>query len=397
MRIEIHSGGASSVLALDNGLLSLHTNISSTIESLQNIAHKLDNVTGGAGNLTPAIESVQKRINSEQTKLAKVERFRSKVTQFISNTVNTDAQVAHTVIVNQEKFFNKYSWLRPPVPVEEPKKSGWDRFCEGWNKFWGGAGEKISRAWNGIKNFVKEHAVELIVGTVAIVVGAAIVALTGGTAAAFLPALAAGFKVAAISAATSGAISAVIAGFKGENVLQAFGDGAASGYMWGGIFFAGGAVVSKVSSAKSAISNPQARANYNNGKLFEQQRFSKFKAQNKVREITIRPNGLDYNIRVDAIGYAKDGKTILIQEYKSGMKGGFRAAQKFGYDKLFESGGIIRGQGKGLFSGGKIIPPGVKVDIIRPDYGKQFLVNDFLKKIVPRVSIPGGVAGAASK
>lgn len=307
MRIEIHSGGASSVLALDNGLSSLHTNISSTIESLQNIAHRLDNVTGGAGNLTPAIESVQKRINSEQTKLAKVERFRSKVTQFISNTVNTDAQVAHTVIVNQEKFFNKYSWLRPPVPVEEPQKSGWDRFCEGWNKFWGGAGEKISKAWNGIKSFVKEHAVELIVGTVAIVVGAAIVALTGGTAAAFIPALLAGLKVAAISAATSGAISAVIAGFKGENVLKAFGDGLASGYMWGGIFFAAGSAINAAKTAftgtkevaKAGVSSTNGRPSWRESELHANSQYPKYKTQQSYLNGQKVPYGTKGSVRPD--------------------------------------------------------------------------------------------------
>ena len=233
MRIEIYTNGGESVSSLQNGLSSLHTNINSTIESLQNIRRKINNITGGIGNLSGAVNNIQARIRAEELKRDAVEVLFRETGSFISNTISTDLQVAEFVNVNQEKFFNTYTWLKPPV---EKEKSWWEKFVDGWNSFWGDVGEALSSVVEGVVEFVKEHAVELIVGTVAIVAGAAIIALTGGAAAAFLPALLAGLEAAAISALTSGVISSVFALLTGENVLEAFGDGLASGFMWGGIF-----------------------------------------------------------------------------------------------------------------------------------------------------------------
>lgn len=243
MRIEIFANGGS-VEQMQQGINVLHTDISATIESLQTICAKLNNMTGGVSNLSDALQSVNRKIREENVKLTSLEQTRQKVDTFLSNTIYTDSQVAALVAQNEEKFFDTYTWLRPNIKEE---KSWWEQRMEDWNKFWSVAGDALNDVWNGIVEFVKEHAVELIIGVVAIVLGAAIIALTGGAAAAFAPALLAGLKAAAISAVISGAISGVIALFTGDNILAAFGDGVASGFMWGGIFFAVSSVISAIS------------------------------------------------------------------------------------------------------------------------------------------------------
>ncbi len=232
MRIEINACGDGSVAELQSSLSGLHKNINSTIESLRNVKSKMNNITGGVGTLSDAVSSLQARIRTEESKGHAVEELSRKTTAFVGNTVATDSQVASLVAVNQEKFYNTYTWLRPPAETE---KSWWEKFADGWNDIWGDMGEALGGVVDGIVEFVKEHAVELIVGAVAIVVGAAVVALTGGAAAAFIPALLAGAKAAAISAFISGAIGSVLGLLAGENVLEAFGDGLVSGFMWGGL------------------------------------------------------------------------------------------------------------------------------------------------------------------
>lgn len=232
LRIELFSNGNGSVATFQKGVTNLHSDINATIDSLRGVQKKMNNITGGVGNLSGAVASIQSRITVEENKLAAVEQLSQKTSTFISNTITTDAQVANLVNQNQDKFFNAYTWLRPSV---EEEKSWWEKFVDGWNNFWGDVGEAVKNVLYGIIEYVKEHAVEFIIGAVAIVVGAAIIALTGGAAAAFIPALLAGLKAAAISAIISGAISSFIALLDGGNVLEAFGDGLASGFKWGGI------------------------------------------------------------------------------------------------------------------------------------------------------------------
>lgn len=121
MRIEINANGIGSVSSFQNGLSKLHTDINSTIESLQNTQRKINNITGGVGNLSSAVSSLQNRIRTEENKLSAVERFYQKTNAFISNTISTDSKVANLVKVNQENFFNTYTWLRPSM---EEKKAG---------------------------------------------------------------------------------------------------------------------------------------------------------------------------------------------------------------------------------------------------------------------------------
>ena len=231
MRIELFSNGNGSIASFQKSLSNLHSDINTTIDSLRGVQKKMNNISGGIGNLSEAVANIQSRITAEENKLAAVERLSQKNSTFINNTLTTDAQVANLVNQNQKKFFNKYTRLRPSV---EEEKSWWERFVDGWNDFWGDVGETVKNVLHGIIEYAKEHAVEFIIGTVAIVVGAAIIALTGGAAAAFVPALLAGLKAAAISALISGAISSVMALIEGGDILEAFGDGLASGFKWGG-------------------------------------------------------------------------------------------------------------------------------------------------------------------
>lgn len=231
MRIEIFASGGS-VLALQQGLDSLHSDIGSTIESLRRTDRKLNNITNGLGNLSGASNSIQTRIRKEETRQTAVEQLSRRTSTFLSNVVCIDTQVSNLVAQNQEKFFRSHEWLRPTATTGT---SWWEQRVQDWNNFWSAAGDTLRSAWDGVVNFVKEHAVEFIIGAVATVVGAALIAFTGGTAAAFIPALLAGLKAATTAALVSGAISSVIALFTGEDILKAFGDGLASGFMFGGI------------------------------------------------------------------------------------------------------------------------------------------------------------------
>lgn len=240
-RIKIFANGSGSVSQLQSGLSTLHSSITSTIEDLRTVTRKMSNLSGGLGNLSGAYQSVNTRISAEENRLISVECVSRASATFLSNTVFTDSRVARLVNQSQERFFETHPWLRPVVAEE---KSWWEQRVEDWNNIWSAAGEVLRSTLDGIVSWVKEHAVEIVIGAVAIVVGAAIVALTGGAAAAFIPALLAGLKATAISAVISGAISAALAALTGNDVLNAFGDGLASGFMWGGI----------ISFASSAIS-----------------------------------------------------------------------------------------------------------------------------------------------
>lgn len=295
MRIEIFANGGSSVFQMQSGLDSLHSGINETIQALKKTRRKIERLPGSETSYTSeAIRSLQNRINDEQSKMERVEKLSQDVNAFLGHTAQTDAQVSRLIAQNQSKFFADNPWSKP---ISSGNSSAWDRFLDGWNSFWSdasdawngfwssavegwnnfwddaqnvwrtvkegwegfvrNAAEVLKKAWTGVVTFVKEHAVELIVGTVAIVVGAVLVALTAGAATPFLAAfggaLLAGLKAAAVSAVVGGAISTVIAAFTGEDLLTAFADGFASGYMWGGIFFAIGAAINFMKPKLQAI------------------------------------------------------------------------------------------------------------------------------------------------
>ena len=84
----------------------------------------------------------------------------------------TDIAVAQMVADSQVAFFNTCSWLKPEVQTSS--------FWDGWNEFWGGVGEALSNAWQGIKDFFTNSAIfQMVVSGLEIVAGVAVIAVGG--------------------------------------------------------------------------------------------------------------------------------------------------------------------------------------------------------------------------
>lgn len=297
MRIEIFADGTGTVSQLQGGLSTLQSSICATIESLRAVNQKMSNLSGGLGNLSSAYQNVQSRIFKEESRLTSVERVLRTSTTFLNNVVSTDSRVAKLVNQNQEKFFETHHWLRPVV-VEE--KSWWEQRVEDWNNFWSTAGEVLKSTLDGILSWVKEHAVEIIIGAVAIVVGAVLTALTGG---AFLAALVVGLKAAAISAMISGAINASVAVLSGGDILESFGDGLASGFMFGGLFSGISMIASSGIRLALAKSPRFASKLLSNGKIseFVLKRIVPAGAKNTFVSSANIADGYKYNLQMNRI------------------------------------------------------------------------------------------------
>lgn len=105
------------------------------------------------------------------------------------------------------------------------------------------------------------------------------------------------------------------------------------------------------------------------GRAFEKQEFAKFSAKynNAAEQVTIKtPSGT--RTRVDAIGLDADGK-IVIYEFKSSLTAPLTKNQRVAFEEILKSGGVVvgKGEGKGIFKGGKLIEAGTEVKIIRPN------------------------------
>ena len=83
-------------------------------------------------------------------------------------------------------------------------------------------------------------------------------------------------------------------------------------------------------------------------------------------QVTIRssgPSGL--NVRVDAIGTENSsGGVIRLTDGKASQTAPFTPNQTIVYPELGQYGGVVAGQGKGIYPGGTVIPP-TQVDVIR--------------------------------
>ncbi|WP_227955294.1 hypothetical protein, partial [Streptococcus gordonii] len=107
------------------------------------------------------------------------------------------------------------------------------------------------------------------------------------------------------------------------------------------------------------------------GYKFEVEKLDDFKkvADNVEDQITIKvttPDGEEVKIRVDAMGYDKETGALRIQEYKSSETAPFTQNQNLAYPHFEQTGGVVVGEGKGIFKGGFEIPPGTKIEVIRP-------------------------------
>ncbi|MBX3740212.1 MAG: hypothetical protein KF712_04430 [Akkermansiaceae bacterium] len=80
-------------------------------------------------------------------------------------------------------------------------------------------------------------------------------------------------------------------------------------------------------------------------------------------QITIRSHGSSgKKVRVDAVGLSPE-KKIKLTDAKASTSARLTKNQKIVYPEIETHGGIVTGEGKGIFPGGTIIPP-TKVDII---------------------------------
>ena len=241
MRINILAGGlGGSVLDMQTDLSILHSNIEDTIEDLKDLKNKITRVNGGTHNLGVAIDGINNRIYSEETKKTNLETAAQKISTFLENTVYTDAAVARNVRQNQKDFFNDFPWMRPSEPNPEP--SFWEKLADAWNDFWDAAGDIAEN----VINWVKENAVKLLIGVVAIVAGAVIAFFAGE---AFLATLAVLFVGAVVQGIIGGIISGLLSFFSGGSFWEGFGEGFADGFMWGAIFSMIGSAISAIRHA----------------------------------------------------------------------------------------------------------------------------------------------------
>ena len=58
---------------------------------------------------------------------------------------------------------------------------------------------------------------------------------------------------------------------------------------------------------------------------------------------------------------------VVIQEYKSSLTAPLTNNQARAFQEIFENGGVVVGNGKGIFTRGYQIPAGTEVKIVRPN------------------------------
>ncbi|MBP5267503.1 MAG: hypothetical protein J6Z29_02850, partial [Ruminococcus sp.] len=197
------------------------------ISSFKAVRKKTTGMSGGVGNLQGALDSIDRRINTEEQKVEKMESVGKKFGEFLANATATDKRVAELVSVNKENFYAVNPWARPKV---EKKKS----FLKKAGEWLGNTavGKAVKKHWKSI--------VKITVGVVVIAGLAALVVLTGGTAAA--PILGLALKGAIVTAVASAAVGGGVEAYKYykengtmEGAGGAIFDAAASGFMEGAI------------------------------------------------------------------------------------------------------------------------------------------------------------------
>ncbi len=152
MRIEILANGPSSVIQMQHKFADLHADIESTVQSLKNVRNRINGLPGGVENLSAAVDMLGKRIQQEQENAHLVEQLVNKASKFLKNAVAADSRAAQLIAQSQKLFFEEHERLRPP---ENGFKTWWEERVADWNKFWGGVGDAISHAWEGIVDFTK--------------------------------------------------------------------------------------------------------------------------------------------------------------------------------------------------------------------------------------------------
>ena len=393
MRIEINSGGLGSLVAVASyqaDMKSFVGKAEDVISSFKTVRKQTNNLNGGVGNLRSALDDINARIQKEEEKVKAAEAVHQKTNDFLALAKRVDKQVAAAVDKNRDQFYKKYPHLEPPKQNADQKswcEKAWAWLCgkgeaiqtslsnaAGWIK------DTAKKAWDGLSEFYcnnKKRINQILIGVAAITVAVIVTVATGGAA---LPALIAMTKAAItaglMSAAIGGSITALVSLATGSSLedslhaaLNSAIDGFCSGFMWGGIFAAGSQTINSLKTLapkKPMTQTERFEMSKERGRVFEEKNFTKMKKKydNAQTQITIEtPSGT--RTKVDGIAQTKNGK-IIIEESKSSLTAPLTKNQKVAFPEIFESGGVVKGAGKGLFKGGFQIPPGTKVTVIRP-------------------------------
>ena len=207
-----------------NQMPSLISDVRKSVDAysseLFSMKSKALNIRRSVCDLDDVLGMVQASTQLQERKSESLDAFCRKTEEFAADVVRTDEDAAALINQSKEDFYNKYNYLKP-----DAEKSGWEEF------------------WDDAAEWCKEHWKEILIGFSFIVIGAVLSWITGGS---FLLMLSAGLKSAIISGIVSGGINAGVTLFlaisQGEDIttiindsLNAFGEGAASGFMLGGI------------------------------------------------------------------------------------------------------------------------------------------------------------------
>ncbi len=205
---------------------------------LKSLKSKVLKIDSGICNVDDVISSIKSSTQTQGDKIDALDKLKKDVNEFVSEVVRTDGDAADAINKSKDDFYDEYYYLKP-----ECEKSGWEKFKDGCKK---------------IGEWCKEHWKELVIGAICIVIGAVLTVLSGGT---FLAGLAVCFGKAILTATIFGAISAGFSAlaskildqpFTFNDALSAFGDGFASGFMFGGLGALGGAA-GKLISCESML------------------------------------------------------------------------------------------------------------------------------------------------
>ena len=205
---------------------------------LNQLKSKVMKIDSSICNVDDLINSVKTSTETQEDKIESLDKLKDKVNDFISDVVRIDGDAAEAINKSKDNFYDEYYYLKP-----ECEKSNWEKFKDGCKK---------------VGEWCKEHWKELVIGAICIVIGAVLTVLSGGT---FLAGLAVCFGKAILTATIFGAISVGFSAlaskildqpFTFNDALSAFGDGFASGFMFGGLGALGG-TAGKLISCESIL------------------------------------------------------------------------------------------------------------------------------------------------
>lgn len=333
MRIELFASGHNSITQLNDGLNTLRSSISSTIDDLRKVTRKMDNLTGGDGRLADAYSNIQARIRIEERRYDDVGRVSRLSDAFLENTVQTDYRVAGIVNQSQEQFFDTHPWLRPKNWLEQGAETlnEWWNKAVGWfvhgikviNEICGTIAEWIKSVCAGIVDWVKEHALEIAIGVGAVLCIAAVTVLTCGVGTATLAgAVAVGAAKGALIGATVGIVAGTGVGYAVTGTWKGAATGAAIGFGAGAVI--GAAIGGSISATQ----------------------FGTFSSKGNMIEHYAKHGEEFGDMYSNAKEYAKGAKYVI--------KNGQYIAERNAYIRFFGSSGHANYAFVGMKAGGRI-------------------------------------------